>query len=73
MYHSADYVVSELHRLDEQRLLQQLERRRVVAERIAEVAGAADGATDAARLRRGIRALLPRRLRPLTPPRPATS
>lgn len=73
MYHSADYVVSELNRLDQQRLLEELERRRVVAERIAEVAGAEDGMTDAARQRRGIRALLPRRLRPLSPPRPATS
>ena len=65
------YTVFELRVLDEQRLQHQLEQRRVVAERIAETAEAADGVTDAARPRRGIRALLPRRLRPLAPP-PAT-
>lgn len=60
----------ELRRHDEQRLLRELERRRVIAERLAEQA-AEQGVTDAARSRRGIRALLPRRLRPSVPPRPA--
>lgn len=71
MYHSADYVVSELNRLDEQRMLEHLERRRVIAERLAETRDAEAGVTDAARPRRGIRALLPRRRRPLAPPSPA--
>ena len=62
------HAVFELRMQDEQRLQQQLERRRLIAERIAELANAADGVTDAARPRRGIRALLPRRL---APPRPA--
>jgi len=69
--HSADYAVFELHQLGEQRMLVELERRRVVAERLAEAQHLESGVTDAARPRRGIRALLPRRLRPLTPPRPA--
>ncbi|GAA1805315.1 hypothetical protein [Agromyces neolithicus] len=72
MYLSEDYVSHELHRAAEQRMLRDLERRRVIAERAAETAAAGDGVTDAGRLRRGIRALLPRRLGPLTPPRPAT-
>ncbi|MEV1131117.1 hypothetical protein [Agromyces sp. NPDC049794] len=71
MHHSADHVVFELHQLGEQRLLDELERRRVVAERLAETQHLENGMTDAARPRRGIRALLPRRLRPLSPPRPA--
>lgn len=70
------YTVFELRVLDEQRLQHQLEQRRAiaerVAERVAETTSAAEWVTDAARPRRGIRALLPRRLRPLTPPRPAT-
>jgi hypothetical protein len=70
------YTVFELRLLDEQRLQYQLEQRRVVAERIAEraaeTAGAAEWVTDAARPRRGIRALLPRRFRALTPARSAT-
>jgi hypothetical protein len=70
MYLSEDYFVFELHQRGEQRLLRELERRRVIDERLAEQASAADGVTDAARPRRGIRALLPRRLRPLQPPRP---
>lgn len=70
MNHSADHVVFELHQLGEQRLLDELERRRVVAERLAENQHLESGVTDAARPRRGIRALLPRRLRPLSPPRP---
>lgn len=70
MNHSADHVVFELHQLGEQRLLDELERRRVVAERLAETQHLESGVTDAARPRRGIRALLPRRLRPLSPPRP---
>ncbi len=53
-------------------MLRDLERRRVIAERAAEDAAAAEGVTDAARPRRGIRALLPRRLGPLSPPRPVT-
>ncbi|GAA1751873.1 hypothetical protein [Agromyces humatus] len=72
MYLSEDYVAGELHRAAEQRMLRDLERRRVIAERAAETAEAAEGVTDAARPRRGIRALLPRRLGSLTPPRPAT-
>jgi len=68
MYLSEDYVSLELARFAEQQMLRDLERRRVIAERIAD---GADGVTDAARSRRGIRALLPRRLRPLQPPRPA--
>ncbi|GAA4385356.1 hypothetical protein [Agromyces bauzanensis] len=73
MYQSADHVVWELHRLGEQRMLEELERRRVVAERLAETRDAEAGVTDAASSRRGIRALLPRKLRPLTPPRTAES
>jgi len=46
------------------------ERRREIAERLAESAEAGDGMTDAARPRRGIRQLLPRRLRPVLPARP---
>ena len=71
MYLSEDYASLELARHAEQQLLRDLERRRVIAERLAEVAAAGEGVTDAARSRRGIRALLPRRLRPLQPqPRP---
>ena len=69
MYLSEDYIVFELHQQGEQRMLRELERRRVINERLAESAtDAADGMTDAATPRRGIRALLPRRLRPLQPP-----
>jgi hypothetical protein len=71
MYLSEDYASLELARHAEQQLLHDLERRRVIAERLAEVADAGEGVTDAARSRRGIRALIPRRLRPLQPqPRP---
>jgi hypothetical protein len=70
MYLSEDYVSGQLHRAAQQRMLRDLERRRVIAERAAEDAAAADGVTDAARPRRGIRALLPRRLGPLSPARP---
>ncbi len=74
MYLSEDYFVFHIHEQGEQRLLQELERRRVIAERAAELAAAreaeptdpAQGVTDAARPRRGIRALLPRRPRPAT-------
>jgi len=65
---SEGYVSLELARFAEQEMLRDLERRRVIAERLAEVAAAGEGVTDAARPRRGIRALLPRRLRPLQPP-----
>jgi len=68
---SEHYSASQLHRRGEERLLLELELRRRVRERQAEIAEAAGGVTDAARTRRGIRALLPRRLRPLSPPRPA--
>ncbi|MFD4422124.1 hypothetical protein ACFWN7_11555 [Agromyces sp. NPDC058484] len=61
------YLAFEQRRLEEQSMPQQLERRRVVAERVAELADAAEEVTDAARPRRGIRALLPRRLRLLRP------
>ena len=83
MYLSEDYFVFHIHQQGEQRLLRELELRRVIAERAAERASElaaaretepvdpAQGVTDAARPRRGIRALLPRRLRPVTPPRPA--
>lgn len=71
MYLSEGYASLELARNAEQQMLRDLERRRVIAERIAETSDAAEGVTDAARSRRGIRALLPRRLRPLQPPRPA--
>lgn len=71
MYLSEDYQVFELRRADEQRLQRDLERRRVIDERLAESAEAGQGMTDAARPRRGIRQLLPRRLGPLTPTRPA--
>ena len=71
MYLSEDYASLELARHAEQQLLRDLERRRVIAERLAEVPAAGEGVTDATRSRRGIRALLPRRLRPLHPqPRP---
>ncbi|KRE28915.1 hypothetical protein [Agromyces sp. Soil535] len=69
MYQSEDYFVLQLHRAGDERLLHELELRRVIAERRAETAEAGEGVTDAARPRRGIRALLPRRLRPLAPPR----
>jgi hypothetical protein len=68
MYLNEGYVSLELARHAEQELLRDLERRRVIAERLAELADAGAGVTDAARTRRGIRALLPRRLRPLQPP-----
>lgn len=71
MYLSEDYVSLELARHAEQQMLRDLERNRVIAERTAEIADAAEGVTDAARPHRGIRALLPRRLRPMQPPRPA--
>ena len=78
MYLSEDYFVFHIHEQGEQRLLQELERRRVIAERATERAAdlaaareaeptdPAQGVTDAARPRRGIRALLPRRPRPAT-------
>lgn len=69
---SDHYTALDLRRLDEARFERELERRRRVAERVAEVAEAAEGVTDAAGPRRGIRALLPRRLGRLGPPRPAT-
>lgn len=71
MYLSEDYVSLELARHAEQQMLRDLERNRAIAERTAEIADAAEGVTDAARPHRGIRALLPRRLRPTQPPRPA--
>jgi hypothetical protein len=70
---SEDYFVFELRQAGEQRLLRDLERRRVIDERLAEATEAGQGMTDAARPRRSIRQLLPRRLRPLMPPRPATA
>lgn len=73
MHLSDDYIAFELHRRAEERLSRELEVRRRIRERAAEVAEAGEGVTDAARPRRGIRALLPRRLRPLAPPRPAAS
>ncbi len=69
---SDHHTVFDLRRLEEARLGRELEQRRLRAERVAEIAEAAEGVTDAAPTRRGIRALLPRRLRRLTPPRPAT-
>lgn len=73
MHLSEGYVSLELARHAEQQLMRDLERRRLVAERAAEIEDPAAGVTDARRLRRGIRALLPRRLRSLyPPPRPAT-
>lgn len=69
MYLSEGYVSLELARQAEQRLLRELELRRVIDERLAETASdAAEGMTDAPSLRRRIRALLPQRLRPLQPP-----
>lgn len=66
---SEGYVSLELARHAEQQLLRDLERRRVIDERLAEAAAdAAEGMTDAPSLRRRIRALLPPRLRPLQPP-----
>ncbi|PWC03460.1 hypothetical protein [Agromyces badenianii] len=41
MYLSEDYFVFELHQGGEERLLQELERRRVIAERLAERAAEA--------------------------------
>lgn len=67
MYLSEDYWVFELHQAGERRLMRELERRRVVDERLAESAEAGQGMTDAARPRRGIRQLLPRRMRPVLP------
>jgi len=67
MYLSEDYWVFELHQAGERRLMRELERRRVVDERLAETAEAGQGMTDAARPRRSIRQLLPRRLRPVLP------
>lgn len=71
MHLSEDYWVFELHQAGERRLLRELELRRRIDERNAEAADAAEGVTDGARSRRGIRQLLPRRLRPLSPTRPA--
>jgi len=72
VYLSEDYVSFTLARHREQQLLRDLERRRVIAERMAEAPTADQGVTDVTSWRRGIRALLPRRLRPLAPtPRPA--
>ena len=48
MYLSEDYVSGQLHRAAEQRMLRDLERRRVIAQRAAEDAAAAEGVTDAA-------------------------
>lgn len=75
MYLNEGYVSLELARHAEQQLLVDLERRRVISERMAEAAtDAAEGVTDAPSLPRRIRALLPRRLRPLQPrQRPALS
>lgn len=81
MHLSEDYWVFELHRAGERRLQRELEQRRRIDERMAEAqvtapstgARADDDATDAARRRRGIRRLLPRRLRPLPPARPAAT
>lgn len=77
MYLSEDYLVFEIHQKGEERLRRELELRRVIGERAAEAAAAraaelaaaraadpadpAEGVTDAARPRRGIRALLPGR------------
>lgn len=71
MHLSEDYWVFELHQAGERRLLRELELRRRIDERNAEAAEAAEGVTDVANSRRGIRQLLPRRLRPLSPTRPA--
>jgi hypothetical protein len=68
MYLSEGFVSLELSRHAEQQMLRDLERQRVIAERAAETAGAGEGMTDAARPRRGIRALLPSRMRPLPLP-----
>ena len=77
---SEDYWVFELHQAGERRLLRELELRRRIDERIAEAATAAaavaaaeagDGVSDGASPRRGIRRLLPRRLRPPAPSRSA--
>jgi len=82
MYLSEDYFVFHIHQKGEERLLHELEHRRVMVERIAErdaelaATQAAEGTdpghgmTDAGRPRRGIRALLPRR-RAQAPSRPA--
>ncbi|AWB94743.1 hypothetical protein DCE93_02960 [Agromyces badenianii] len=48
MYLSEDYFVFELHQRGEERLLKELERRRVIAERLAE--RAAERAAEAAEL-----------------------
>ena len=71
MHLSEDYWVFELHQAGERRLLRELELRRRIDERNAEAARAAEPATADARSRRGIRRLLPRRMRPLAPTRPA--
>ncbi|WP_173921549.1 hypothetical protein [Agromyces sp. Marseille-P2726] len=68
MHLSNHYTTLDLRRLDETRLERELELRR----RIAEVAEAAEGVTDAARPRRGIRALLPRRFGRLVAPPAST-
>ena len=69
---SEDFQVVAIGRSGEQRLQRHLERRRIIAERLAEAAELGDGVTDAAHPRRGIRQLLPRRLRPVMPARPLT-
>jgi hypothetical protein len=74
---SEGYVSLELARHADHQMLIGLERRRVIAERLAEAAPplparahvAVQEAEDAGRPRRGIRALLARRLHPLTPRR----
>jgi|GEM_PF-3110666 len=87
MHLSEDYQAFALHRAGERRLQDELELRRRVDERVADATAAAaatgaipgaesgpepgDGVTDGARRRRGIRQVLPKRLRPLWPTRPA--
>ena len=66
---SDHYTTLDLRRLDEARLGRELEHRRLRAERVAEIADAAEGVTDAAPTRRGIRAL-PCPARAPTGPRP---
>jgi hypothetical protein len=70
MYLSEDYVSFTLHQHHEQQLLRDLERRRVIAERMAEAPTPDQGVTDVTSWRRGIRALFATRRRGAIPSTP---
>jgi hypothetical protein len=66
VYLSEDYVSFTLAQHREQHLLRDLERRRVIAERMAEAPTADQGVTDVTSWRHGIRVLWNRLRRPVS-------